>query len=111
MAEPSGILDREDRSQDLDLVACARANGHAQHLQLDGVAIERNRLEKSNAWLQRGNHPIENAAEQRALGGAPFIEELASGQVAAPEQTDAGPSQPPAIGLADRVALENAQPG
>src|SRR4051794_39758363 len=97
MAEPPGILEREDRSQDLDLVACARADGHAKHLQLDGVAIERNRLEERNTWLQCGDRPIENAAEQRALGGAPFIEELASGQVAAPEQTDAGAGQPPAI--------------
>src|SRR5690242_9259306 len=64
-----------------------------------------------NAWLQRGYDPIESAAQGRALGGAPLVEELAASEVAPPEETDAGAGEAPAVGLADRVALENAQPG
>src|SRR6188472_2157321 len=40
MAEPPRILKRQDGRQDLDLVAGARSDWHAQHLQLEAIAVD-----------------------------------------------------------------------
>ena len=75
-------------------------------------------LEANISWViaenlsrSLGTESVEKSAEDQTLAVAPLIEEFASRQVASPEQADAGSGQPPSIGLADRIALEDAQPG
>ena len=64
-----------------------------------------------NTGLQFGNNSIENGAETGPLMLAPFFEEFAASRFASPEQADAGSGESPPIGLAHRIALQNAQPG
>ena len=78
---------------------------------LHPIAIDRHGVRAGNTGLQFGNDSIENGAETGLLMLAPFFEELAASRFASPEQADAGSGEPPPIGLAHRIALQNAKPG